>query len=84
MLARVAKATMFVAAGALLFALVCPLAATPMPVGKVKRISDAVTPATIPLPVILTTSLLEGPPTVPGSPEALVSDIPDLICVRTC
>lgn len=73
---------MFVAAAALFFALVCPLAATPMPVGKVKRVSVA--PVVIPLPVVVFTPF---PATSAGpvvARQVACVDIPDLICVRTC
>ncbi len=80
----VTKAVMLIAAAAVLFALVVPLAATPMPVGAVKRISDAVAPSAVPL---LTTaaSVFEAAPAV--LPEAAVpapADFSDLNCVRNC
>ncbi len=74
---------MFVAAAALLFALVCPLAVTPMPIGKVKRLAEAVVPPVLPFLIVAFTIFHEELAAGAGSPAPTV-DIPDLICVRTC
>ncbi len=81
---KIAKAMMVIAAAGVFFALVCPLAATPMPVGKVKRLADAAAPSPTPLPIIV--FQISTQPAVPPLLEtALIPfDVSDLSCVLTC
>ena len=84
MFASLAKAVMSVAALAVLFALVCPLAVTPMPVGAVKRIADAVGPFPAPLLIIAANISAELAAHLLVSPEPVTVDVADLSCVFNC
>lgn len=76
-----AKAVMFLAALAVLFALVCPLAVTPMPVGAVKRIADAVGPFAAPLLIIAANLSARHSALLLVPPEPVTVDVADLSCV---
>ncbi len=75
---------MLLAAASIFFALVHPLAADPIGVGKVERLADAVAPAPTLLPT-LAFRILDHPvlSTVPQTP-LLSPDFTELICVLTC
>ncbi len=79
-----AKAMMLLAAGAVLFALVCPLAATPMPVGAVKRIVDAVAPLAVPLLMLTWNPFSDQARLLAAAPEPLPADGAGLSCVLNC
>lgn len=75
---------MVVAAASVFFALVHPLAADPIGVGKVERLADAVAPA----PTLLSTLALQvtnHPAGFPAPQMPLTSlDVTDLTCVLIC
>jgi hypothetical protein len=81
---EIAKAVMLLAAASIFFALVHPLAADPIGVGKVERLADAVAPAPSLLPALafqVIDLLLLSP--VPQTP-LLSPDFTELICVLNC
>lgn len=75
---------MIIAAASIFFALVHPLAADPIGVGKVERLADAVAPA----PTLLSALafLATGHPAVFPAPQMplMSHDVTELICVLTC
>ncbi len=81
---KIAKVVMVVAAASVFFALVHPLAADPIGVGKVERLADAVAPA----PTLLSTlafQVTDHPAVSPAWQMPLMSlDVTELICVLTC
>lgn len=81
---EIAKAVMIVAAASICFALVHPLAADPIGVGKVERLADAVAPAPSLLPVPAL-QVIAPAALVPAPQAALMSrDIHELTCTLTC
>lgn len=81
---NLAKAVMLVAAAAVLFALVCPVAATPSPVGGVKRISDAVAPIALPLLIVADGPLLTYTAFIALSPAPAAPEVFELNCILIC
>ncbi len=83
-MANFAKAAMLLAVAGLFFALVCPLAATPMPVGKVKNLADSAAPP--PTPLAVAPAPVIAPQAAPTFllPAADVPELPALTCVLTC
>ena len=75
---------MVVAAAAIFFALVHPLAADPIGVGKVERLADAVAPAPWFLPAFA--PQLSHHPAVSPAPQMLLMslDVTGLTCVLIC
>lgn len=75
---------MLLAAVSIFFALVHPLAADPIGVGKVERLADAVAPAPALLPA-LTFQVADDSAGFPLPQTPLMSlDFTELICVLTC
>ncbi len=83
-MANLAKAVMLVAAAAVLFALVCPVAATPSPVGGVKRISDAVAPIVVPLLLVADSPQLTDAAFAATSPTPAPLEVFDVSCILIC
>ena len=75
---------MVIAAASIFFALVHPLAADPIGVGKVERLADAVAPA----PILLSTlafQITHHPAVLLPPQMPLMSlDLTELICVLNC
>ena len=81
MLARFGKAVLALAAFAVLFATVCPLAPTPTAVAKVKPAPVAVNAIALALPAVALIAAAFGPPELPVHYAA---DVLSITCVRTC
>ncbi len=81
---EIAKAVMVLAAVSIFFALVHPLAADPIGVGKVERLADAVAPAPTLLPTLVF-RVTDHPVALFAPQTPLMSlDIRELACVLTC
>lgn len=83
-MAKFAKAAMLLAVAGLFFALVCPLAATPMPVGKVKNLADSAAPPPAPIAAAVAPAAIPLLQPVFLLPAVDVLELPSLTCVLTC
>ncbi|HEU5452589.1 MAG TPA: hypothetical protein VFU76_11415 [Terriglobales bacterium] len=85
MLRAFSKALVWLAVGAVFFALVCPLAPTPTALGKVKRPTDSVVLVAPLLPLTpLLARTLQFREMFRADSRAVPGDLTSLICVRTC